>query len=242
MNSGYPTALLKHFLGALMTDERKRRRIRSFVKRTGRITPAQHRGIEQGFARYGLTSEEGLLDSAVFFGRNVDRVLEIGFGMGDAFIEQVQANPGVDFIGVEVHSPGVGSLLKAALDNSVTNLAVYSEDVNTVLQEAIPDGSLSKAQLFFPDPWPKKRHHKRRLVSASFVALVAKKLKTGGQLHLETDWEPYAEQMITVMEASSEFRKENPDNIRFPRFSTRFERRGVLLGHRIVDLAYIKNA
>jgi tRNA (guanine-N7-)-methyltransferase len=118
---------------------------------------------------------------------------------------------------------------------------VYSEDVNVVLQQAIPDASLSKVQLFFPDPWHKKRHHKRRLVSAPFVSLVGQKLKIGGQFHLATDWEPYAEHMIQVMDSSPVFKKENLDSIRFSRFSTRFERRGISLGHVITDLLYIKN-
>lgn len=222
-------------------DNKKRRPIRSFVKRTGRMTASQKRGLGAAFSCYGLFSQQGLLDPSVRFGRDVDRVLEIGFGMGHAFLEQIQANPAVDFIGVEVHSPGVGRLLGSALDTGVKNLVVYSEDVNLVLQQAIPDASLSKVQLFFPDPWHKKRHHKRRLVSAPFVSLVGQKLKIGGQFHLATDWEPYAEHMIQVMDSSPVFKKENLDSIRFSRFSTRFERRGISLGHVITDLLYIKN-
>lgn len=221
-------------------EEKYQRKIRSFVLRQGRMTPAQQRGMEQGFECYGITSEQGPLDAMACFGRDADRVLEIGFGMGHAFLKQVQANPDVDFIGVEVHTPGVGSVLNKALDVELTNLAVYNEDVMQVLQKAIPDGSLTKLQLFFPDPWPKKRHHKRRLVSLDFIGLVAQKLKSAGIFHMATDWEPYAEYMEEVMASSPQFVRIKEDNIPLPRFSTRFERRGLALGHAVVDLAYQK--
>jgi tRNA (guanine-N7-)-methyltransferase len=230
-------------MGVNMSESGKyKREIRSFVLRAGRMTPAQQRGMEQGFARYGVSSSQGLLDPVARFGRDENRILEIGFGMGHAFLEQVESNPDADFIGVEVHTPGVGSVLNKALDSDLPNLVVYNEDVNAVLNQSLPDNSLAKVQLFFPDPWPKKRHHKRRLVSLPFVELIAQKLKPGGVFHMATDWAPYAEYMEEVMATCPIFSKQDLaiDAIFLPRFSTRFERRGVALGHEVADLVYVK--
>lgn len=224
-----------------MSDDKPyKRQIRSFVKRTGRMTPAQQRGMEQGFSRYGLSHDQGGLDPTACFGRDADRVLEIGFGMGHAFIEQIKANPQTDFIGIEVHTPGVGSVLNAALDADLQNLVVYNEDAIAVLDQAIPDASLTKLQLFFPDPWPKKRHNKRRIVTPAFVAMVFRKLKAGGQFHMATDWEPYAEFMCEIIAQASGFGRLNTEFVLYPRFSTRFERRGERLGHNVTDLVYQK--
>lgn len=218
-----------------MTDK-PRREIRSFVQRTGRMTPAQQRGLDQGFSRYGRKSEQGVLSLA----RDAERVFEIGFGMGYAFVEQVRANPEVDFIGVEVHTPGVGSVLNEALEHGLDNLVVYSEDANQVLDRCIEDGSLTKLQLFFPDPWPKKRHHKRRLVQPAFIEKILPKLKQGGVIHFATDWEPYAEHMLEVLQQFPQLQASA--EVYLPRFSTRFERRGLKLGHKVTDLVYIKTA
>lgn len=219
-----------------MTEPQHKRQIRSFVQRAGRMTAAQQRGIDQGFARYGRKSEQGILIPA----RNAEQVLEIGFGMGHAFIEQVRANPSVDFIGVEVHTPGVGSVLNEALEYDLQNLVVYSEDANQVLDQCITDQSLSKIQLFFPDPWPKKRHHKRRLVQTVFIEKILPKLKMGGTLHFATDWEPYAEHMLEILEQFPQLKASHQTYL--PRFSTRFERRGLKLGHKVTDLWYTKVA
>jgi tRNA (guanine-N7-)-methyltransferase len=215
-----------------------KRQIRSFVKRAGRMTPAQQRGMDQGFGRYGRTCEQGRLGPQASFNRAADWVLEIGFGMGHAFLQQVKAHPEAGFIGVEVHTPGVGSVLNAALDSEVENLLVYCEDANEVLDKAIPDGSLTKLQLFFPDPWPKKRHHKRRLLNPPFIDRLLPKLKPGGVLHLATDWVPYAEHMQEVMQQYPQFHHLAAEGVIYPRHSTRFERRGEGLGHEITDLVY----
>lgn len=215
-----------------------KRPVRSFVKRAGRMTQAQQQGIEQGFARYGKRAEQGVLDPQAVFARQADLILEIGFGMGHAFMQQVQAHPEADFIGVEVHTPGVGSVLHEALDRNVSNLVVYHEDANEVLAQAIADGALSKVQLFFPDPWPKRRHHKRRLLNPPFISLLMPKIRPGGVLHLATDWVPYAEHMEAVMQQYPQFQPIGLAQVPYPRYSTRFERRGESLGHKINDLGY----
>jgi tRNA (guanine-N7-)-methyltransferase len=217
-----------------------KRKIQSFVRRAGRITKAQQRGLTRGFERYGLKTEAGPFSSEALFHRQSDIVLEVGFGMGEAFFQQIQHYPEVDFIGVEVHAPGVGRLLNLALEKDTSNLAVYFEDVNDVLEQAIPERSLTKVQLFFPDPWPKKRHHKRRLVTRTFIERIQSKLKPDGMLHMATDWVPYADQMKAVMSEFKSFQPVELSQVLYPRFSTRFERRGENLGHQVIDCVYKK--
>lgn len=218
------------------------RQVKSFVRRTGRITASQERGFEHAWPQFGLEVSNGMLDLAKLFGRESDVVLEIGFGMGDSLIDMAKAQPEQDFIGVEVHRPGVGRLLNRIIEEDLTNLRVFAEDAIEVLNKAIPDHSLAKIQLFFPDPWHKKKHHKRRIVQPEFVQLLRKKLKVGGVFHMATDWQPYAEHMLEVMQQAEGYRNLSPDNSYCPRPNfrpeTKFERRGERLGHGVWDLLF----
>lgn len=219
-----------------------RRAIRSFVMRAGRMTDAQKRGIDQGLPRFGLALEQGLLDLDQVFGRSAPRTLEIGFGMGHSLLEMAQAAPEQDFIGVEVHRPGVGSLLNGVLNAGLENVRVFDCDAIEVLDRCIPDASLDRLLLFFPDPWHKKKHNKRRIVQLEFAERVRGKLKPGGVLHMATDWEPYAEHMLQIMSAAPGYRNQAADGTFVPRPEerpiTKFERRGERLGHGVWDLKF----
>lgn len=216
--------------------------IRSFVRREGRITHAQRRAIDELWPRYGLDIDGGFLDFREVFGRDAPRCLEIGFGNGEALASMSREHPGHDFLGADVYRPGIGSLLLKLEKSGLGNARVFRDDAVTVLRQRIPDGSLSAVMLFFPDPWPKRRHHKRRILQPDFAALVRRKLHPGGIFHMATDWQNYAEQMVEVMEQQPKFL-----NVAGPgRFSedhgwrppTRFERRGLELGHSVWDLIY----
>lgn len=219
-----------------------RRAIRSFVMRAGRMTEGQQRGIDKGWPPFGLQLADGMLDLDQLFARQAPRTLEIGFGMGHSLLEMAQSSPEQDFIGIEVHRPGVGSLLSGVLDLGLQNLRVFDCDAIEVLKQAIPDGSLDRLLLFFPDPWHKKKHNKRRIVQPAFVELVRSKLKIGGVLHMATDWEHYAEQMLEVMNQAPGYRNQSADNGYIPRPSerpiTKFEKRGERLGHGVWDLKF----
>lgn len=220
------------------------RRIRSFVMRAGRMTEGQQRGWDEGFSQWGLTLEQGLVDWREVFGREARRVLEIGFGMGDSLVTMAAAQPDVDFIGVEVHKPGVGRLLSQLQQRGLTNVRVFAEDAVEVFERCIPESSLDGLQIFFPDPWHKKRHHKRRLIQTDFVAMAARRLVPGGLFHLATDWEPYAEHMLEVMAAEASLVNTAPSRgfSERPEWrpETKFERRGARLGHGVWDLLYSK--
>lgn len=181
-------------------------------------------------------------DFAQVFGRQAPLTLEIGFGMGHSLLEMAQATPGHDFIGIEVHRPGVGSLLSGLLAEGVNNVRVYSCDALEVLKTCVPDSSLDRLLLFFPDPWHKSRHHKRRIVQPEFAQLVRSKLKVGGIFHLATDWEPYAEHMLEVLNVAPGFMNLSADQTSVPRPLerpvTKFERRGERLGHGVWDLKF----
>jgi tRNA (guanine-N7-)-methyltransferase len=220
------------------------RAIRSYVIRTGRITPGQERALGEHWPRFGVEFEPRVLDLTELFGRVAARTLEIGFGNGEHLLERALAQPAQDFIGVEVHRPGVGHLLLAAAKAEVANLRVIAHDAVEVLEQQIAPASLDEVQLLFPDPWPKKRHHKRRIVQPEFVALVASRLGAGGRLHLATDWEPYAEHMLLVLSgcgllancaAAGGFI--DVDAVQ-ARSATRFQRRGERLGHRVRELLF----
>ena len=218
-----------------------RRGIRSFVLRAGRITPAQKRALEELMPRYGLAFAGAPVDLDAAFGRRAARTLEIGFGNGDTLIELAARAPGRDFIGAEVHAPGVGHCLLAADAAGLSNLRVVMHDAVELLRDGIAPGSLDEVLLLFPDPWPKKRHHKRRIVQPAFVSLVASRLKPGGRFRLATDWEPYATWMMEVIGASPGFRNLAEDGgcVRRPeRGATRFELRGRRLGHRVFDFEW----
>ncbi len=218
------------------------RRVRSFVRRAGRITPAQTRALQDLWPRYGIDLAAGTLDLDALFGRRAPRVLEIGFGNGDTLLALSSAQPERDFIGIEVHEPGVGRALLRAASLGTTNLRVSRDDAVEVLERQIPDGSIAEALILFPDPWPKARHHKRRLIQPGFVALLARKLQPAGLLRLATDWQNYAEQMLEVLNACPQLRNRAADGgyVERPptRLPTRFELRGQRLGHGVWDLAF----
>ncbi len=198
-------------------EERPHRRIKSFVMRAGRMTEGQQRGLEQGGPLFILPLADSPVDYDQVFGRSAPRTLEIGFGMGHSLLEMAAAAPELDFIGVEVHRPGVGALLNGVLTQNLKNLRVYDCDAIEVLNRCVADGSLDRLMLFFPDPWHKARHHKRRIVQPAFAELVRRKLKVGGVFHMATDWEPYAEHMLEVMQAAPGYRNQAADGAYVPR-------------------------
>lgn len=220
----------------------KKRPIRSYVLRGGRIGSGQLRALLQLGPRYLLPFEPRPLDFAAVFGRRAPVVLEIGFGMGDATASIAASHPEIDFIGVEVHEAGVGALLRRIGEHGLDNLRIVQHDAVEVLQHMLPPDSLAGVHVFFPDPWHKKRHHKRRLIQPPLVALLASRLAAGGTLHCATDWQDYADQMLQVLgqcpwlENSVEGFAPRPPM----RPMTRFEARGLRLGHRVWDLVFRK--
>ena len=218
------------------------RAIRSFVLRQGRLTPAQQRAVETLLPHYGISYAAEPLDLNHVFGRQAPRILEIGFGMGAATAQIAAANPDKDYLGIEVHTPGVGNLLKLMEEQELTNLRVIQHDAVEVLRHMIADTSLDGVHIFFPDPWPKKRHHKRRLLQAEFVALVCSKLKPGGYLHFATDWEEYAQWTLDVLRAEPKLANTVADYAPRPEYRplTKFEQRGLNLGHGVWDLIFTR--
>ena len=220
-------------------QQQRRRSIRSFVKRAGRMTPGQERALRDLWPEFGIEYSEALLDLNPVFGRTAPRVLEIGFGNGETLVEQACANPAIDYIGIEVHEPGVGHCLLHIEEAGISNVRLLSHDAVEVLQAQIPDGEQSRINLYFPDPWPKKRHHKRRLVQPAFLELAAQKIEAVGAFHLATDWEDYAEHIDALIGSQKCFRLterrvhcgDNP----LDRPMTKFEKRGLQLGHKIWD-------
>ena len=227
------------------------RRIRSFVLRAGRVTAAQERALVELWPAYGLDFTGGPIDLSAAFGRpaaggSAPRCLEIGFGTGEVLAALAEANPQIDYLGIEVHRSGVGRLLLQAAHANLRNLRIVTHDAVEVLKLAIQDEAFDEVLIFFPDPWHKKRHHKRRLIEPAFAALLADKLRSGGVLRLATDWQDYAEQMLAVCNAIPALESLSPDRayVERPDFrpATRFERRGARLGHGVWDLAYRKRA
>ena len=220
------------------------RRIRSFVKREGRLTQGQERSINEFFPRYGLVLQDSVLNLDEVFQRVAPRVLEIGFGNGTSLSEMAANNPEQDYIGIEVHRPGVGNLLSQVEKLGLTNVRVINDDGVDVLNQMIADDSLDVVQLFFADPWHKTRHHKRRIVQKEFVQLLRKKLKVGGVFHMATDWEHYAHHMMDVMNSSEGFKNTAGKDQYLPRPEhrplTKFEQRGQRLGHGVWDLIFKK--
>lgn len=220
-------------------------RLRSYEPRNGRITIAQTRAHEELWPQFGLTLENGRIDYPQVFGRVAPCFLEIGFGTGQSFLEVAKLNPDLDFIGVETHKPGVGALLLGVQLNPLTNLRVYQTDVIDVLEQAIPDASLDGVQIFFPDPWPKRRQQPRRLIQPAFVKLISSKIKVGGTLHLATDWEDYAKQMMRVLSAEESLRnlageQQFAERSYYRPIVTKFERRAIREKREIAELQFIK--
>ena len=222
------------------TLNRPHRSIRSFVVRAGRMGPGQTRALAALGPRFVLPFVAQPVDFAQAFGRTAPLVLEIGFGMGDATAAIAQALPGTDFIGVEVHTPGVGALLKRIGELELTNLRLIQHDAVEVLQQMIAPQSLAGVHVFFPDPWHKKKHNKRRLIQPAFVQLLASRLAPGGSLHCATDWQPYAEQMLEVLSAEPALRNTAAGYAPRPDYRplTKFENRGLKLGHGVWDLVF----
>ncbi len=212
-----------------------KRTVRSYVLRQGRVTAGQERALAELMPVYGIDYQEELLRPAAVFGRSAPLILEIGSGMGETTARIAAERPDTDFIAVEVHSPGVGSLLKLIEKEQLKNVRVIRHDALEVLEKMIPDAALAGIHLFFPDPWPKKRHHKRRLVQPAFAALAARKLRPGGYLHAATDWVDYASQMADVFAAQPLLRKAEGAA---SRPSTKFELRGLKLGHKAHDFLF----
>ena len=231
-----------------MTESDKKpflRKIRSFVRREGRLTPGQQRALDALWPRFGIEHDSGLIDFDNVFGRNAPRVLEIGFGNGASLAQQAAANPDMDFLGIEVHRPGVGSLLQAIEREGLQNVRVMQEDAVEIIRDQVPVCSLDKVQLFFPDPWHKKKHHKRRIVQDDFVILIRDRLKRGGVFHMATDWQHYAEHMLEVMEHAKGYSNTSATNdyVERPgsRPLTKFEQRGHRLGHGVWDIIFKKD-
>jgi tRNA (guanine-N7-)-methyltransferase len=204
------------------------------------MTVGQQNAFDRNWAQMGLEQSDGMLNYAAIFGRQAPVVVEIGFGMGQSLADMARAEPDKDFIGIEVHRPGVGKLMLLAEEAGITNLKVYCDDAVEVLKNCIEDGSLERMQLYFPDPWHKKKHNKRRIVQATFVQQVRQKLALGSVFHMATDWQPYAEQMLEVMSEANGYSNAAESYASRPdwRPVTKFERRGERLGHGVWDLLF----
>jgi tRNA (guanine-N7-)-methyltransferase len=225
-------------------DQIKHREIRSFVLRQGRLTTAQQDALQNHWLEYGIDYSDQLLSFSELFGNSNDVILEIGFGNGESLLQQSINQHECNFIGIEVHGPGVGHLIHHAHNEGLQNLKVIRHDAVEVLKQQIADNSIKQLQLFFPDPWHKKRHHKRRIINPDFISLVHKKLKPGGLFHMATDWQHYAEQMLEQMDNTEGFQNISGTGHFSPgkggRLETKFERRGIKLGHGVWDLLYKK--
>lgn len=222
-----------------MTEHRP---IRSFVLRQGRVSNAQRRAHEILMPKYGIPFSEKRLDLDHIFGRSASRFLEIGFGMGETTAFIAKANPKNDYLAVEVHTPGVGSLLKQIEELGLTNIRIIQHDVVEVLRHALPPECLDGVHIFFPDPWPKARHHKRRLIQPEFISLLCRHLKRGGYVHAATDWEDYAEQILRVLSGEPQLINTAADYAPRPEYRplTKFEQRGLRLGHGVWDVIFQK--
>ncbi len=217
------------------------RPIRSYVLRQGRLSPAQARAIDMGQTQM-IAFSHARLDMATAFGRDASTVVEIGFGMGHATADIAAMRPDENFIGIEVHTPGVGSLLKMLAEKNIKNVRVVQHDAVEVMTHMIADASLTGVHIFFPDPWPKKRHHKRRLIQPAFTHLLAQKITPGGYLHCATDWQEYAEYMLTVLRQEPLLANVAKEFAPRPAYRTEsnFERRGLKLGHGVWDVVFVR--
>lgn len=225
-----------------MTDEKRLRTVRSFVRREGRLTAAQQRAIDTLWNDFAIDEGDSILDLPTLFGRDNPKVIEIGFGNGNSLAQMAKDQPDYDFLGIEVHRPGVGQLLNLIEQDNITNLRVACTDAVELIKHRLTDNSIDRLQLYFPDPWHKKRHHKRRIIQAEFVQLLADKIKSGGFLHMATDWQHYAEQMLDDLSNNDNFKNCGDDTGYIPRPDyrplTKFEQRGHRLGHGVWDLLF----
>ncbi len=217
-----------------------RRSIRSFVLRQGRMSEAQQRYLDTVLPRVGIAYREAALDLVAAFGRSAPKIVEIGFGMGETTARIAAAHPEQDYLGIEVHTPGVGALCKLIDEQGLSNLRIMQHDAVEVLRDMIPDAALAGVHVFFPDPWRKKRHHKRRIIQPDFVALIASRLAPGGYLHCATDWEDYAHWMLEVLCGESMLENTAAGFAPRPDYRplTKFENRGLRLGHGVWDLVF----
>jgi tRNA (guanine-N7-)-methyltransferase len=224
------------------TTDLSKRHIRSFVLRQGRVTIAQQRAIDMLLPRFGIPYAAQPINLAQTFGRPAPKILEIGFGMGDSTATIAQAHPENDYLALEVHTPGVGNLLKLIDAQQLTNIRIMQHDAVEVLRDMIGDRSLDGVHIFFPDPWHKARHNKRRLIQAPFIAQLVQKLKPDGYIHVATDWQDYAEQVLAVLSAEPQLRNTATDYAPRPAYRplTKFEQRGLKLGHGVWDLIFTR--
>lgn len=222
--------------------DEQRRAIRSYVLRQGRVSGAQRRAVDELLPRFGVPFQNAPLDLDRLYGRNAPKILEIGFGMGETTATIAQSHPENDYLGIEVHTPGVGTLLRRIAALGLANIRIVQHDAIEVLQHMIAPATLDGVHVFFPDPWPKKRHHKRRLVQAPFLALLVSRMKPCAYLHVATDWEDYALQMLEVLSSepaltnTAEAFADRPPT----RPETKFESRGLRLGHKVWELVFRK--
>jgi len=222
-------------------EDIKRRPIRSYILRQGRITAAQTKAIQENLKKHAIVFENQPIDfNDVFQNRSGELVLEIGFGMGTSTAEIAKANPNKNYIAIEVHSPGVGNLIKLIQENDIFNLKIIQHDAVEVLNTMIKNDSLDGIHIFFPDPWPKKRHHKRRLIQESFLKLMAQKIKQSGYLHIATDWEDYALWIIDLLDKETLLQKTSENFFEKPDYRplTKYENRGIKLGYKVWDMIY----
>ena len=226
------------------SNSEHKRPIRSYVIRSGRLTDSQRHALDNYAQDYLIEFDGGLLKLDHLFPRDSRLIVEIGFGMGDSLLEMAKQDPDSNFLGIEVHPPGVGKLLQGIANEKLSNLKIVCHDAKDVIEHCIEDGAIEKILIFFPDPWPKKRHNKRRLVQTEFIEMILTKLKVDGEVHLATDWQAYAEHMMEVMQGIEGLRNANGDNNYWPspdRPTTKFENRGIRLGHGVWDLLFRKN-
>lgn len=227
-------------------SEQPKRSIRSYVLRQGRMTDAQKQAIAELYPKFGIDlASQGIFDFEVIFNRpSTETILEIGFGMGQSLAQMAKDKPQTNYIGIEVHQPGVGRLMHQLDSEQITNVKVINDDAVQVLQAHIADESLDGVQIFFPDPWPKKKHHKRRIIQAGFIKQLLVKVKSGGFVHVATDWAPYAEHIHEVLDSEPQLQAAAGtalhQTLTQARPDTRFENRGKKLGHEIADIVYIK--
>ncbi|WP_367607356.1 tRNA (guanosine(46)-N7)-methyltransferase TrmB [Legionella sp. W05-934-2] len=221
-----------------------KRKIRSFVRRGGRLTARQNKGLSDYFADYVLPLEPGLWQWQMLFGRNAPTIIEIGFGMGQTLVTMAEQNPELNYVGIEVHQAGIGNIAFLIHEKALTNIRIIDQDAVSIIQDYVADNSVDGFQIFFPDPWHKTKHHKRRLIQSDWVAKMVDKLKPGGFIHCATDWQPYALQMLNVLSENTHLTNQSQTNSYVPRPAsrplTKFEQRGEKLGHGVWDLIFKK--